>query len=183
MTHGHRMLITAVPMLILAAALSGCGDSPAEPQVASAGGAVAPSSDAGTAADGGELGRKFAQCMRAEGVDMPDPGADGMVAMPGIKAGDEAAMNKTDAALQKCREFMPDGGEPTTISAEDLSRMREYAKCARENGVPDFPDPDPDTGRFAITPDKADEIRDLSKVTDKCQQLGAGVAVNVEVTG
>jgi hypothetical protein len=31
-------------------------------------------------------------------------------------------------------------------AASDTDRMREFAQCMRDNGVPEFPDPDPDGG-------------------------------------
>jgi hypothetical protein len=178
MTHGYRMRLIAVPLLVVAA-LSGCAAEKREQQVASAGGK--PSAGASAPADNAALGRKFAQCMRTAGVDMPDPGPDGMVAMPATAADDQAAMKKMDAAMEKCREFLPDGGEPPKATAEDLAKARDYAKCVRENGVPGFPDPDPETGRFQVDPDKTGELEKLSKVSGECQQFGAGAMPGIEV--
>ncbi|WP_018656730.1 hypothetical protein [Actinomadura flavalba] len=47
---------------------------------------------------------KFAQCMRENGVDMPDPGADGGIRIKG-KPGDQPKM---DRAQQACRHLMPE---------------------------------------------------------------------------
>lgn len=180
MTHGYRVRLLAVPMLLLAVALSGCSAEPEEQKVASAGGDVKPSAGASAPVDEAAQGRKFAQCMRGEGVDMPDPGAEGMAAMPALDPKDSAAMKKMNAAVEKCREFLPNGGEAPKASAEDLAKAREYAKCVRENGLPDFPDPDPETGRFKIDPDKSKAFDKMSEASEKCQQFGAGVMPGVE---
>ncbi|MEV2266501.1 hypothetical protein [Nonomuraea africana] len=46
---------------------------------------------------------KFAQCMREHGVDMPDPGADGMMKMTAPKGGEA----KVKAAQEACKELAP----------------------------------------------------------------------------
>lgn len=179
MTHRYRMRLIAVPLLLVAA-VSGCAADKKEQQVASAGGK--PSAGASAPVDNAALGRKFAQCMRTAGIEMPDPGPDGMVAMPATAAGDEASGKKMDAAMEKCREFLPNGGEPPKASAEDLAKARDYAKCVRENGVPSFPDPDPETGGFKMDADDTTDMEKLSKVGDKCPQFGTGVMPGIEVS-
>ena len=181
MNHKKTRLI-AVPMMLLGAALSGCGADQPEQQVASAGG-LKPSGSASAPADDAAQGRKFAQCMRAAGVEMPDPGPDGRAAMPGLAVGDEAGAKKMDAALEKCRELLPNGGEPAKPSAEDLAKARAYAKCVRENGLPSFPDPDAETGAFRLDPGKADDLDKLPEVAKKCPQFGAGVMPGIAVGG
>jgi len=53
-------------------------------------------------------------------------------------------------AVTACRAKQPhrtDRPEPyaqPTMSAADLAQARQYAKCIREHGFPDYPDPDPD---------------------------------------
>jgi hypothetical protein len=182
MNHGKTRLI-AVPMMLLVAALSGCAADDKGRQVASAGGDVKPSGNASAVPDDAAQGRKFAQCMRAAGIDMPDPGPDGMAAMPAQAAGDQAATNKLDAAMEKCRELLPNGGEPPKPSAEDLAKARDYAKCIRENGLPGFPDPDAETGTFRLDPDKAGDLDKLSEVAKKCPQFGAGAMPGIAVGG
>ncbi|WP_109507815.1 hypothetical protein [Nocardioides speluncae] len=91
-----------------------------------------------------EQALKFSECMRENGVpEFPDPELNGeggmMMNLPqGI---DREAMEK---ASEACEEFRPQGGG--NFSEEDRAEMEdtmlEYAGCMRENGVPDFPDPD-----------------------------------------
>jgi|1185.fasta_scaffold675975_1 hypothetical protein len=91
--------------------------------------------------------RKFAQCMRQNGVDMPDPSDDGgaIEMRSSAKPGGES---QVQAAEAKCRHFQPNGGKPVKLKPEDLARMRAMAKCMREHGV-DMPDPD-ENGRITI---------------------------------
>ncbi|GAA3943537.1 hypothetical protein [Actinoplanes auranticolor] len=181
MTHGYRMRLIAVPLLLVTA-LSGCAADKKEQQVASAGGGGKPSAGASAPVDNAALGRKFAQCMRTAGIDMPDPGPDGMAGMPATTVGDAASAKKMDAALEKCREFLPNGGERPKATAEDLAKARDYAKCVRENGVPGFPDPDPETGGFKMKAGEDDDLEKLAEIGEKCPQFGAGVMPGMEVS-
>jgi hypothetical protein len=94
--------------------------------------------------------RKFAQCMRDNGVDMKDPSGDGRVeihasAGPG-KGGPGKTDGKIQAAQKKCAHLMPNGGKPPKPKPEELAKMRAMSKCMRDNGISEFPDPDPDGG-------------------------------------
>lgn len=78
---------------------------------------------------------KFAECMRGEGVDMPDPSTDGTgQALP---LGDEA----TEAAARTCHDSVGpapsvDGRSDQEIRDQDL----EVAQCLRDAGY-DVADP------------------------------------------
>jgi hypothetical protein len=94
--------------------------------------------------------RKFAQCMRQNGVDMPDPTDDnGRIEMRSSAKPGANSEDKMKAAEAKCRHFQPNGGKPVKLKPEDLARMRAMAKCMREHGV-NMPDPD-ENGRITIT--------------------------------
>jgi len=66
------------------------------------------------------------------------------------------------------------------LSAEDLRKLAEYAKCLRANGLPAWPDPDSD-GSFNLsgTP-LADDIPKalMDKATQACSSVWSG-KVNV----
>lgn len=179
MTHGRKIWMVAVP-LALVAALSACGGGGDQPGVASAGNRGAASSAPAVPADDAEAALKFTQCMRAEGVDMPDPGAGNQGALP---AGDavpdgtplSAADKKAAAAMDKCRKFLPAGGEDQKPSPADIARARAVAKCMRANGVPDFPDPDPVTGVLQFDASMGDTP--YSRAAEKCQG-NAGVSTS-----
>jgi len=95
---------------------------------------------------------KFAKCMRDHGVDMPDPGSDGAVTgggnggAPGSLGGSAPAVNlgtADTAAMDACRKFLPNGGEPKKLTAAEREQAVRYAQCMRTHGV-DYPDPSAD---------------------------------------
>jgi hypothetical protein len=134
-----RLVATLATGLILLAA-TGCDTSRSGDDVASASGSARTS--AGAKAPPGGDALKFAQCMRDNGVpDFRDPGSEGGALVP--PGTDPKAV---EAAQQKCKQYLPDGGQPPNVSAEDLERSRRFAQCMRDNGVPDFPDPQADGG-------------------------------------
>lgn len=163
----RRMLI-AVPLLLLVG-LAACGRNGQEgPGVATVGNNASASASpdpSAPAADEEERRRQFTDCMRAEGVPMDDfkPGGGGVA----IRA-DKGEMQ---GAMEKCRKYLPNGGEPPKLSPEDIDRMREYARCMRENGVPDFPDPDPENGGIAIAAGSANgkAKNEIGKADEKCR--------------
>jgi hypothetical protein len=118
--------------------------------------------------------------MRENGVEMEDPGPDGMMRGLEVNKANEA---KLTAASTKCREFLPNGGEPGKMPAEDVAKRREYAKCLRENGMPEFPDPDPETGEFSIGKDKAGALDKMDAAAPKCQQLGGNAMPAIRMDG
>lgn len=94
-----------------------------------------------TPVDPVEQGRLYAQCMRDNGVpDFPDPGPDGRFEL------DHDKFNQDDpkfrAALEKCRDLAPGAEHRNTGDPAYVEQMREYSQCMRDNGLPDFPDPD-----------------------------------------
>lgn len=134
--------------------------------------------------------RAFAQCMRDHGVEMQDPevvtdenggtrtkvqigpgpsGAPKTTGEGGPGPGDEAFKKAEEA----CRSLLPQGGEfgqgPTP---EDEENMRNFAKCMRENGVENFPDPQPGGG-IAIGPDMGVNPEDpaFQEAEKKCEAL------------
>ncbi len=140
MTGQARGLLAAAPLL-LALALAGCGATGESPSVASAGGpgSGAPTTSAASLSPQ-QKALKFAQCMREHGVDMPDPdvsdGGNVRIGGPGVD------LSKADAALAACKEFSPIGAGGT-VDPAGQENMRRFAQCMRDNGVPNFPDPQP----------------------------------------
>ncbi|MBF9130646.1 hypothetical protein I0C86_17015 [Plantactinospora sp. S1510] len=130
--------------LTLGLALAGCGGPDSGTGVATAGGGTGaePTASASAAALSNEdRQREFAKCMRENGVDMPDPepGQGGIR----VQSGPDDR-EKMGAAMEKCRSLLPNGGEGMKLDAKQIEQVRQMAKCMRENGVPDFPDPGAD---------------------------------------
>ena len=132
-----------IPILLattaLAAGLGACGGAE---------GGEGTNGDRATAAR--DAGIAFARCMRANGVDMPDPQVDEngvMIAEPGDGqapgADGGAPSGRFRAAEQRCRKHLEDL-EPPQLSPEQTKEFRRqalaHARCMREHGV-DFPDP------------------------------------------
>ncbi len=133
---GGLAALIAIPTLILG--LSGCS-APAQTNSPVPGKSAAPGA-AGAPQSMQEWQLAFAQCMRDQGVDMPDPSADGSVAVQsnGLSA------DATNAASQTCLDKL---GRPTQSADEkaaadkaNLEWGRQVAECYRSNGY-DMPDP------------------------------------------
>ncbi|NUT50430.1 MAG: hypothetical protein HOV94_24455 [Saccharothrix sp.] len=90
--------------------------------------------------------REFARCMRSNGVDVPDPAPGGK---PGVSGKVDRTAPDFERAREACREFLPGGGDLSTLDPEQWDRLREFAQCMRANGV-DVPDPDPTSGKSGL---------------------------------
>ncbi|MEU0884970.1 hypothetical protein ABZ345_40795 [Lentzea sp. NPDC005914] len=116
---------------------------------------------------------KFAQCMRDNGVEMPDPKDDGQghVAIEAVPGGEAPDMEKMNAAHEACKKFLPNGGEFKPPSPEEQDKMRQQAKCMRDKGY-NWPDPKFEGGGMAETlelPDMEDD-----KVKQDMKDCGMG---------
>lgn len=150
-----RLAVCAV-VLALAVGLAGCGKKPGD-GIATAGQNGNNPSSAPVATDPQERARQFAQCMRDNGIDMPDPtfSEDGGMsiqigpgegAAPADKAEASELQEKMQKAMQACQKYMPNGGEMGKPNPEMQEKMRQFAKCMRDNGVENFPDPQENGG-------------------------------------
>ncbi|MBE1537619.1 hypothetical protein [Actinomadura algeriensis] len=84
---------------------------------------------------------EFAQCMRENGVDVPDPGAG---ESEGARLGEGVDRRRLEKALEKCRSSLQAGGVlPDLADPEVRDQYAKLAQCMREHGV-DMPDPGPD---------------------------------------
>ena len=158
----HTLTVAAVTAL-LAFGLSACGSD---------GGKNAPGgrSTATKANDQAKL-IKYAQCMRANGVNMPDPEPGGGIKME-QRGGDETAKQKTDAAQQKCRHLLPNGGQPPKLSPADVTKMREFAKCMRQHGIP-MEDPG-DDGLIRVKETAGAGGKGASRLDDRAAEQACG---------
>lgn len=165
---GGIAALLAVPMLIVG--LAAC--SPA------AGGGDTPTPDSGSGQQqltNTEWQLKYAECMRGEGIDMPDPSANGSVAM----SLDDSNMAAVQAAAEVCQGKL--GQMPAMNAEEQAAAEQEYlewirgvAECYRENG---FDMPDPKTGEEVQWPTDAPDT-----VQEQCGG-GAGTAGTTQVRG
>jgi hypothetical protein len=139
-------LVAAGPLLVLALGVVGaCGKATADGGIATAGGAQ-PTAGASSSGTDGDL-RKFTQCMRDNGVDMPDP--DPETDRPDFGAIAGVNRDAIQKAMQACRSLLPNGGVRPTLDAAGQEQLRQFAQCMRDNGV-DMPDPDPNAGGLGL---------------------------------
>lgn len=147
-TTGIRVAVLAG----MAFAVAACGGGGAEerPGVATlrtAAPDVAASAEPGMETDGRQALIDYAQCMREEGVDYPDPRFDGEGRI--LIAQSAAELMALDlespayiTARDACTERM--GGLAQLIDPEQQAQLRDslvgFAGCMRENGV-EIPDP------------------------------------------
>jgi hypothetical protein len=133
-------------LLVLSAvlALAGCSAEKTGGGVASVGSGSASSAPAASAEVSNEL---FAKCMRDNGVDVPDPDADG---------GFGDAVSKIDRnspaftkAMEACKKHLPGGGDLSKLDPKTMDQLRAFTQCMRDNGV-NVPDPDPNAPALGL---------------------------------
>ena len=83
----------------------------------------------------------YAKCMRAHGVDMPDPQFDGnRVKMTGPKSANKEKVRTADKACASIRDSV----KPPELSAAKKAEFKQAAlknaQCMRDHGI-EFPDP------------------------------------------
>ncbi|MER5423492.1 hypothetical protein [Streptosporangium roseum] len=163
-----RSALVALP-LALTLALTGCGADDGGSTVASAGGDKKSDGAAGAAksVSPDEMGVKFAQCMREHGVDMEDPKPGEGIRLT-LKKGPES-----EKAMEACREYSPMENGSKQADPEAEEKGRKFAACMRENGLEEFPDPQP--GQRGIRIDrKMGEDPDFAKAQQSCQGIFSG---------
>jgi hypothetical protein len=95
--------------------------------------------------------------MRDHGIsDFPDPQPGGGIAIQARPGSDLDPDNpELKAADDACKSLLPQPSEED--QAQDFADMLAYAKCMREHGIPDFPDPKPGEG-ISISADQGSDL-------------------------
>ena len=124
----------------------------------------------GTAVEPEEAMLAYAKCMRANGVDMPDPRPDGMIVMqPGSDQPDQETMEKADLACANEREALQGS---VAAGADDFrDQALAMSRCMREQGV-DLPDPTPSEGggmSVTLDPDQL-ESPEFQRAQESCRK-------------
>ncbi|MFF7249256.1 hypothetical protein ACFZBU_35730 [Embleya sp. NPDC008237] len=176
LTGGRTRSLWPAAALALAFALTGCGsdDGDEDRGVASAAGKNAPQAAASAAPSlsRDEMGVKYAECMRKNGVSMEDP-------LPGqgvtLKLDGSVPKETVTKAEEACRTLAPQGQAGPGGDAESEERGRKFAACMRENGVQDFPDPEP--GQRGVRMERGtQEDPEFEAAIEKCRPLMGGGA-------
>lgn len=169
-----RIRVGLVPglLLVLALALAACGGGDGNSGgVASLGGAGGATS---TTSVGGrnelQAALNWARCMRQHGVNVPDPQltADGIVQQPLIPKS-----TKARAAERACRQYLRNGGQPAALTAQERQRALALARCVREHGISDMPDPQFTGNRLVQDgpPSMEDDDPRLTAARSACEQF------------
>jgi len=175
-----KIVPLAGAIAIAAVLTASCATNAPANDVASISDTKAPSGDNQPGMDGND---QFTKCLKENGgapnaVEVPmDGSGEGSLNQSGAPQADREAQQK---ALEKCRQFLPDGGNPKPMSQEALEQAREFAKCMRAAGVA-YPDPNPnDTGGDGVSkiPDgvNADDPAIRQKL-NKCTEETSGGSV------
>ncbi|MGP3960148.1 hypothetical protein ACTWPT_29490 [Nonomuraea sp. 3N208] len=158
-----RALITLAAATML---LAGCGGA------AAGGSDVASVTGTGNQAaaspkpseDPHERALKYAQCMRENGIDMPDPEPGKGVMMRLDKNTPRETMQK---AQEACKQYAPSGQTAGGGDPKRAEALRKVAQCMRDNGVEKYPDPE--GGMMRITGDVGQDP-DFKSAQEKCQK-------------
>jgi len=163
-------IIATAGLALLAAACS-------SPSSAGAGGSPNAGGPATSPSTSSQKVLAFSGCMRSHGVpNFPDPDSSGV--LPKTQIAQLTASNpQFPEAHRACEHLLPNGGEPTQAQAQQAwNDMRNFARCMRSNGVPNWPDPAPtsrqDQRPFFHLPDSIDpNAPQIATKTRACQHV------------
>jgi hypothetical protein len=122
---------------------------------------------------------EFAQCMRENGVDMPDPepGQSGINLRlgEGVDPDSESFQNAREECEPIIQDAIPEGERPDPSEARDQGV--KFAQCMRERGV-NMPDPQVDSeGRVTFGGGGGEDILsdpDFEEAQEACQEEVGG---------
>jgi hypothetical protein len=132
-------------VLAATVALAACGGSSGSSTTTSTSGGSSASSGTANAQDAARV--KLAQCVREQGIDLPDTARTG----DAFAQLSPAERQRAEAALRgPCKKYASKAfGDTDPQSPEFLDALTKYTVCLRKNGV-DVPDPDPGAPRAGL---------------------------------
>jgi hypothetical protein len=146
-----QLLLAALAASVLSAGCSTSGDAQG----------AAPSA---SAADAQEVA--YYRCLEKHGMALEVTDSGHLRVDKAKAAAADAA--KQQAAEDKCRSKLPDSTQ-SQAPADAVKAAREITACFRENGVPEYPDPDPRTAQVKLSDELAAKVkRDFADVAAKC---------------
>ena len=177
---GRRRPLVAFALVVFISA--GCSKAPA----GTGAGGNSGTGDSGTTTSTRDQAVKFAECMRANGVNnFPDPSASGDFAIDTVanRSGVDTSSAAFAQARSACKDLEPSGFTGSKRTPEQQQAALKFAQCIRDNGVKDFPDPAIDaplidTDRIPST-ERSGGMDILHAAMQKC----AGLAKDAGVTG
>jgi hypothetical protein len=172
---GRAAVGVGLMVVLLLAGLAGCS--------ASGGSGAATTTTSGQQAAAAVL-REFVRCARANGMpNLPDLRLDsnGQVSVP---EGTPEPPKSVERACRSIWERLPASasGEQGRPPA-DIQALLRYARCMREHGVADFPDPGAD-GRFPLPASlRGGKTPGFLRAMQACRQLNPDPKGRVEFRG
>ncbi|RRR99336.1 hypothetical protein [Glycomyces terrestris] len=174
-----RRYLIALLLGLAALSAAACGDDGGDGGVASVDGDATASEDTGGddagSEDAFEQALAYSECMRDNGVpEFPDPEQNegGGISL-GLNEDVDPESEEFKAAEEACEDQrpQPNGGED--LDPEVYEALLAYSECMRENGVPGFPDPEPNGGIMM----NSDELgvdpqgEEMQAAQEACQDL------------
>ncbi|MBK5266731.1 MAG: hypothetical protein JJE47_04795 [Acidimicrobiia bacterium] len=168
----HRFLI---PAIVLGPAVIACeADAEPAPEVATLDTLDPAGTVLGAIVDQELELLDFSECMRAEGIDIGDPTIDAngnaSIGTPMNTISDHGSLM---AAYNVCDDFI--GSRPLGHGGEDRTavhdRLVNFAKCVRDNGYYDLPDPDFSGASGDIFPGLDRQNPDSRAAEQVCEEL------------
>ena len=127
-----------------------------------------------TTTDPQDAALTYSRCMRENGLPaFPDADAEGRIRIRLGSIDPDSAEFR--AAGDACRHLAPEGWGDDKVAPGDAEVMLEFARCMRENGIPDYPDPDPNAGvRITLDPNDPQAQAALESCEAILQELQNG---------
>jgi hypothetical protein len=173
----HRFMAPFAVVVALALLTTACGSDDEGESVATLGdGESSVSASPVNDQDLEEALLAFAECMRDEGVNVPDPqiDEDGRLTFGAGIGGIDPNDPDVEAAFEACQDRLPDIGQAIEFDPEQEAALRdaqlEFARCMRDNGV-DIPDPTGDG--FTMGPDSGIDPTDpdVQAAFEECRPI------------
>jgi hypothetical protein len=160
---GRAAVAVGLGVVLLLAGLAGCSAS---------GGSGAATTTTSGQRDAAAVWRELVRCARANGMpNLPDPQIDsnGRASFPNGTPEPPASVRR---ACQSIYDRLPASArDDTERPPADMQALLRYARCMREHGVADFPDPDTE-GNFRAQAGSTDPKTPRFKgAMQACRQL------------
>jgi hypothetical protein len=116
----------------------------------------------------------WARCMRQHGIDLPDPKFSGNLIEQRLPSRAEQGSAKFKAAEQACKQYLPNGGQPTPADAQEFQQALAFARCTRQHGI-NLPDPKITADGIDQSPPARMDLDDprLQAAEHACHQYGS----------
>jgi hypothetical protein len=128
-----------VALTLTVAACGGGGKANGVASLSGSGKATATTS-ASSSYDDRQKALAWARCMRQHGIDLPDPKFSENLIEQRLPSRAEQGSAKFKAAEQACKQYLPNGGQPTPADAQEFQQALAFARCMRQHGI-GMPDP------------------------------------------